>query len=224
MSLPRTVWRYWTGSPEPEWMVQCGRTWDRDGWEVVTLTEPPWPLVNQHLFDQAEELAPNHVGQLRADILRLEILEREGGVWVDTDFQLLTTIDDLCGGGPWLAWELQNRVLNQAIVASPAHDAWIQHLIDRLPASVEARKGSKPSVMSGPHFVTREWKYAKGWTALPERWFYPLTWKDAARGLAPVRFGRDVRAVHYFHNKRRENRKAMPDPSAVTTYAQPEPH
>lgn len=123
-----------------------------------------------------------------------------------------------------MAWEIQNRVLNQAIVAAPPHDPWVRHLIGRLADSVEQRKGAKPSLMTGPHFVTREWAHARDWTALPERWFYPLTWKDAARGLAPVRFGRDVRAVHYFHNKRRENRKAMPDPSAVTTYAQPEPH
>ena len=169
--IPKRIWRFWTGTPEPKWMKQCGDTWKQAGWSVTTLTKPPWKLRNQTLYDQAETIAPGHVGQFRADIFRLELLHRRGGVWVDTDFQLLTTIDDLMDGGPWLAWEIQDKWLNQAIIASPPDDPWLDHLIDVLPESVA--QGGRPNRMTGPQFVTRQFQHARGWKAMPQSWFYP---------------------------------------------------
>ena len=135
--IPRLVHRIWVGSDEPAWMRTCGETWNKPGWDVITYTAPPFVLENQDIYDAAEEYCPNHVGQLRADIMRLELLWNFGGVYVDTDYQLLTTIDDL-RDGPWLAWEVQDAWLNQAIVAAPPHDPWIRHLIDRAPYSTRS--------------------------------------------------------------------------------------
>lgn len=215
-ALPLNVWRFWTGSPEPEWMRQCGETWDQPGWQCVTLYEPPFTLRNQDVYDAADELAPNHAGQLRADVLRLELLHRYGGVWADTDFQLIRPIDDLMHS-PWLAWEIQDIWLNHAVIAAPPGDPWLDRLIRQLPHSVKVKAGKKPSVMTGPQFITPQWSHASGWAAYPQAWFYPLTWKQGAQGAVKYRFGKDVRAVHWWANKRQERGVRLPDPGKVKT-------
>ena len=93
--IPRMVHRIWVGSVEPDWMQACGQTWEQPGWHVATYNQPPFTLHNQEWYDQAADYAPHHTGQLQADLMRLELLWYFGGVYVDTDYQLLTTIDDL---------------------------------------------------------------------------------------------------------------------------------
>ena len=215
--IPRMVHRIWVGSVEPDWMQACGQTWEQPGWHVATYNQPPFTLHNQEWYDQAADYAPHHTGQLQADLMRLELLWYFGGVYVDTDYQLLTTIDDLCDAGPWLAWEVQDVWLNQAIVAAPPHDPWIELLIDEAPKSIRKRQGHKPNVMTGPQFVTRMWPQAHdGWSAYPEAWFYPLSWRDAANGVTEIGDAPDARALHFFANKRREKGQPMPTIRATT--------
>lgn len=201
--IPKTIHRVWVGGDEPEWQKACGRTWQRPGWEIRQYDRPPFGLQNQVLYDRAEELAPGYEGQFRSDILRLELLYWQGGVYVDCDFALITTIDDLLHVGAFLAWEVQGKWANNAIIGATRAHPFIGRLIDYLPDNVARQRGKKPNQMTGPQYVTRMLRrWGRGVTVYDQAMFYPLSWRD--HHVAVWTPTVEARAVHWFANKRQE--------------------
>jgi mannosyltransferase OCH1-like enzyme len=163
--------------------------------------------VNQDVYDRAEELAPrhpNHPGQLRSDVLRFEILYRFGGCWVDADFECLRPIDGLLDGvSAFAAWEEPDRWVAGGIMGATAGHPFIAALIDGLAANVEANRGRKPNMLSGPRYVTRVWQAFKAdVTVFPKRLFYPYLWSEIGR-YGPGDDWPDAWAVHHWSNRRR---------------------
>lgn len=215
MEIPRVVHRVWLGGPEPEWMRKLGRTWDRPGWtlrqwgahEIRLL----FPLRNQELYERAEEIAPSHVGQLRSDILRYEILHRCGGVYVDTDFELLRPIDELLAGVEcFFAWERPGRWINNAIIGATRRHPFLARLIDGLGANIaRRRRGARPNKLSGPQYVTGVWRdHPDGVRVFPRGWFYPYLWDELERAAEEFP---EAYCVHHWANRRRE--RGVPCPA-----------
>ena len=86
--IPPTFHQIWIGGkPLPEKYKKWQRTWKSvPGWRYKLWTDEDaekFPLVNRALFEQEKNMG------VRADILRMEILYQEGGVYIDTDFECL---------------------------------------------------------------------------------------------------------------------------------------
>lgn len=211
--VPRTVHRLWIGGPEPEWLAGFAATWERPGWTLRRWDDESvaelFPLRNQAVYDGAPAIAPDHVGQLRSDVLRYEILHRFGGVWVDADFECLRPIDPLLAGVEcFAAWEQPRRWINQAILGAVPGHPFIDSLIDGLPASVEANRGFKPNRMSGPQFVTAQWlHHGRGVKIFDRELFYPYGFAEIA-DHGPGEEWPNAYAAHHWGNRRRE--KAVP--------------
>lgn len=209
--IPRVFHRIWVGGPEPSWLEPFGRSWveHHPGWELRQWTDDNvsslFPLTNQRLYDQAETLAPNHVGQLRADVLRYELLWRRGGVYVDADFRCLRPLDGLIDGMDCFAtFEEQGRwVANGLMGAVPSHPT-IGHLIEGLDTSV-GDGGRRPAQMSGPQYLTKVWRRHGGMEVLDQRHFYPYSYRDVDTHPVDEQISDpEVYAVHVWHNRRRE--------------------
>jgi hypothetical protein len=157
-------------------------------------------------------LCPDHLGQLRGDLLRYEILERFGGVYVDADFECLRPIDGLLKGiDCFCAWEIQDRWINNAIIGSvPAHP-FIERLIRGLPASVRRNRGARPNRVSGPQYVTRSWRRDGARVKVFDQGiFYPYGYKEIA-SHGPGETWPKAYAAHHWANQRRE--RGVPCPS-----------
>ena len=174
MHIPKILHRIWLGGTSvPDTSRRYWDEWSRlhPGWQMNTWTDRNiWPLRNQDQFDRAAAPAQ------RADILRLEVLSRFGGVYVDTDFQPLRPLDDLMATTEcFLAREDDQWIAIGIMGAQPGH-GFIDHLIDALPGSFE--NGGSITEQTGPRFVTRgfwEWS-ALGHatpTIYPPELFYP---------------------------------------------------
>ena len=103
MNSNKTIWMYWEQGEENlknEYNKKCIKRWRNlhPTWDVRVLN-----------YDKALELIPdfkktNHLKvQLRSDYLRLALLEKYGGVWVDASVYPLMKLDD------WLENELQHN-------------------------------------------------------------------------------------------------------------------
>jgi hypothetical protein len=221
--VPRTIHRIWLGSDEPVWSRRFARTWQRPGWTVTTYYGIPAdlaPLANQRLYDEAPLIAPDHVGQLRSDILRLELLNAYGGVYVDADFECLRPIDSLLEGiDCFMAWEVPGRFAANGIMGAEAEHPFIRALIGGLEENIERhlrvyspKRRAKPNRLSGPQYVTRMLRRRGDVTVFDRDLFYPFGWEQIAdfqpNGNSAERFP-DAFAVHWWNNKRREGR----DPS-----------
>jgi hypothetical protein len=95
-------------------------SWKRHhpGWEVRLWTEEDLP---------EDPIRPEVLERLRApveraDILRLEILYRHGGVYVDTDLECRRPIDPLLEGERFVGVAIKpGRMTNTLIAAAPGH-------------------------------------------------------------------------------------------------------
>lgn len=85
--IPRTIHQIWLGSPVPEHLKKWMESWTKcKGWKYKLWTDEEikdFPIYNRRIFD----LRRNYAEQ--ANVLRYEILFREGGLYVDTDFECL---------------------------------------------------------------------------------------------------------------------------------------
>jgi hypothetical protein len=83
-ALPRRLWLYWEQGWEkaPELVRLCRRSWERHhpGWQIACLDgESAAALVPRALWEPRPGMRANH----KANLLRLQLLARRGGVWAD---------------------------------------------------------------------------------------------------------------------------------------------
>lgn len=213
--IPKLIHQVWLGGPLPDRFAPFIGSWHRlqPEWDYRLWQEEDLPeLQNQDLYDRAPELAPGFVGQLRADIVRYELLYLHGGVYVDTDMEALRPIDELLDGVEcFLGWEVENTWANNAIIgAEPLHDFLFQ-LIENLPANVAARTGRRPNWLSGPKYVTPQLALyrrqgGEGVHVYPREHFYPYAFNELDR--AGETFERSFTA-HHWDNQRKLRRKPL---------------
>lgn len=189
------------------------------GWEVTLWTDDlehsagsraharvlNW-LQNQDLFDRADEfVGPDEVGQFRADIARIEILHRYGGVYVDCDMEPRKPLDPLLEVECFAGFEdPKRRWVNNAVLGSIPGHPFLAALIEQLPESCEAARRAgirRPNRFSGPQFVTPIWSnwFRESVTVHPHTYFYPYSWAELDR--AGEEFP-DAYCVHHWNHRR----------------------
>ena len=170
-----------------------GRRCTRDGRLHAARVDLPAPR-NQHWFDAAPSPAA------RADIARLELLHRFGGVYVDTDMQPLRPLDDLVASTPCFLGREDSRWIGTGIIGATPHHPFITELVDRLGESIRSKPASPPNEVSGPKFVTAVYNSLRATekakvAIFPPELFYPYHFSE------PERAGEsfpDVYAVHHW--------------------------
>jgi mannosyltransferase OCH1-like enzyme len=119
--IPRVIHQIWIGpDPLPDEHRRWIETWRRrhPNWEHRLWTEDELP---------SDPIRPEVLERLRApveraDILRLEILYRHGGVYVDTDVECLRPVDEVLAGHDFVGVCLKpGRMTNTFIASVPAH-------------------------------------------------------------------------------------------------------
>jgi len=127
--------RGWTGvrrgpGPLPGWFAAHGESGAslNPGWEVRLWTEETIPEdlrrpeVRERLRVPAE----------RSDILRLEILWRHGGVYVDTDFECIRPLEPLVGGLDFFCAYLKPGQANNAFIGATSGHPILDRALDEL--------------------------------------------------------------------------------------------
>ena len=117
--IPRVFHQIWVGpDPTPEEFITYRQTWlaCNPGWELRLWTEENLPPD----LERREAYEKLRVPAERADILRVEILFRFGGVYVDADFECLRPIEDLLDGTDFFVAYLKPNRVNNAVIGSVA--------------------------------------------------------------------------------------------------------
>lgn len=186
--IPKIIHQIWVGTnPFPEKYKQWVRTWQSmPGWTYKLWTDADvqdFPMINRELYYKEKNFGT------RADILRLEILYREGGLYVDTDFECLrpelfeilnSSYDFYCGICPL---DCACLMLNNAIIASiPGHPI-LEASLRNIKLIYEEIQDTNMSwsnavLLKGPGLLTKMFleNANKGYIdiAFPPTFFYPL--------------------------------------------------
>lgn len=129
--IPQTIHQIWLGpDPLPEEHGPWIETWKKQhpSWEHRIWTEDDLP---------EDPIRPEILERLRApveraDILRLEILYRHGGIYLDTDLECLRPLDDVLGDEEFVGvCHKPGRITNTAIAAVPGHPL-LQRALDEV--------------------------------------------------------------------------------------------
>jgi mannosyltransferase OCH1-like enzyme len=171
--IPRILHQIWVGpDPLPEefaayretWRAHHG-AWEMRLWEEGTLpSDLRWPEAYERARTPAE----------RADLIRLELLWRFGGVYLDVDFECCRPIDDLLEGVELFAASLKpgGRTNNAMIGAIPAHPL-LGRALDR--ARIQEPGEPFDKTASGSLFFDSIISGQPGVTVMPAELFYPAT-------------------------------------------------
>ena len=141
-------------------------------WTEETLPDDPIrPEVLERLRSPIE----------RSDILRLDVLYREGGVYVDTDLECLRSFDDLIGVEEFVGTCFKpGRVTNTFIASAPGHP-----LLERALRELRPREfhGFDKQV-AGPPFLAKLVADCPELTLLEPPLLFPSTPEERERAFA----------------------------------------
>ena len=186
--IPRIIHQVWVGpNPLPQEFVRYRESWRRHhpDWEMRLWTEEnlPTDLVRKEVYERLRNPAE------RSDIIRLEVLYRFGGVYVDTDVECLRPIDPLLEedvdffagyiGTKHVGPKKLENAVNNALIAVEARHPVLERALREL-RPVTAYGVDKHG--TGPWFLTELLRDHPEVTIHPQELFYPST--DAERERA----------------------------------------
>lgn len=179
--IPRVFHQIWLGpEPLPRDHAEYQRTWTRrhPGWELRVWTEENLPpdLERKEIYELLRRPAE------RSDLLRLELLHRHGGVYVDTDFECRRSIEPLLEGARFFCAYIDPGRVNNALFGSvPAHP-----LLERAIREARPRTtfGPVDKEGTGPLFFNRLVAGEPGVTIFDAELFYPRTPAEVERAYA----------------------------------------
>src|SRR5271166_1277517 len=143
--IPRIIHQVWVGDSEMPPLAQ--------GWrEQMQRLHPDW---KHHLWTEStigqlpglELLGQCRSQSARANVVRLAAINVHGGIYLDSDCEVIRPLDDLLNHEAFAALEDPHYVCNAVFGAVPNHP-WIRWQIDNLPNYVARRPPWGPALMT----------------------------------------------------------------------------
>lgn len=217
--IPKIIHQIWIGPDAPPrefWNWQ--KTWQEmhPEWEYILWTDTEvneLQLVNQDLYDAQQNYGA------KADILRLELLDQFGGLYVDIDCECLHSFDtlhhlvDFYIGFFQVNFLRSSARVNNAVIGASPHNPLIKQAISMLSSIKNSRAHTEDEVVeqTGPSFITKVIKNhiysTKGIaTLLPANYFYP--WSGTRRKMKLL-VQPETMAIHYYAGTWHEHKKRI---------------
>jgi len=140
------------------------------GWEHITWRDPvdrsAFPLTSPYWRDC-------ETGAQLGDLIRAEDLLHRGGVYIDSDVEMLRSFDPLCGVEGFAAWEDEYHIPNAVMGFRPGHPAM------RKVVELAVRRRNRGTWNAGVGVTTEVFRDRDDMLLLPPGSFYPMHWKDA---------------------------------------------
>jgi mannosyltransferase OCH1-like enzyme len=167
---------------------RCIASWRRllPDYEVVAWTEDNSDLDNDYCRDTTARglwsKVSNHV--------RLDVLQRHGGLYLDTDVEVVRRFDDLLGLDCFLGFQLREPNvdwINNAVIGARAGHPFLAHCLRTLESvyRLHRRIPRGPEVVTAALYKAGLRRYGRqdlhAVTLLPRECFYPYAWTEPFR-------------------------------------------
>lgn len=130
--IPKIIHYCWFGRGEmPELVQNCIASWHTHmpDWEYRLWTEDKFDILSAPAYVQEAYAAKKYA--FVSDYVRLWALEREGGLYMDVDFEVYKPFDDLMNQYDAFAGyegSKKNPVM-MGVIAAQAHHPWIENMM-----------------------------------------------------------------------------------------------
>lgn len=167
--IPKIIHYIWVGSDVPEYIQNVI---DKNShffheYEVKIWTEENMPHLNafaQRAYDEQK-------WAFVSDYLRFKILHQEGGIYLDTDMEVLKPLDDLLEHSFFAGWDRTGKYVYAGIIGAKAADPYIKNILNRYDKVEEGGYSTSPEIMTECYV---EYKEKAGLRILESSYFYPL--------------------------------------------------
>jgi mannosyltransferase OCH1-like enzyme len=190
--IPKVFHRIWLGGSMPEEFVTYGDTWKthNPGWELKLWTEANLTTRYPDLVKRCRKY------RHEANIYRYELILREGGVYIDTDFECLKPIGPLIEGmEAFGAYQLNESsaegAINNGLFGAAPGAAFLEDVVKGIP---EVFNEEHP-LNCGPWYFTKVIQRHPEVRLFPSQVFYPYLWHELERRSETFK---DAYAVHHW--------------------------
>jgi hypothetical protein len=208
--IPKKLHYVWVGGPLPQEVTRYLDSWQR--------FSPDYELIHwgEHNIDPSlgdgfiERALRERKWAKVADAVRLWAVQEHGGIYFDTDVEVIRPLDSLlthrCFFGFQLKHDDADWVCNAAFGAEPGH--WfIRKALDRVLRIQPSHFGIERPTQFGPKLITRllreegldryseDGVMVKDVVVLPTDVFYPFTWEEE---FTPACITPRTLAVHFW--------------------------
>ena len=129
--IPKIIHYCWFGKGEmPELAMKCIESWHR------LMPDYEYKLWNEESFEVDSVPYTKEAFEFRkfafvSDYVRLWALEREGGLYLDTDVEVFKSFDDLLGYAAFAGFEGSKHLpVGTCVMATEAHGTWVREQLD----------------------------------------------------------------------------------------------
>lgn len=183
--IPWIVHRIWLDDPLPPLFAEYGERWRElhPTWQVIDWVDRKRlpPLQQEAVFRDAQRILPKDWKRFEADVLRLELLRRFGGLYVDADVEPFKSFDPLMRppGDAFAARSPQQiggrHPITNAVMAAKPHHRFITACLQGLPEAVRTYRNRSLARMIGPWHLTRTYRHMDEprLHLYPTEYFYP---------------------------------------------------
>ncbi|MBR1564534.1 MAG: glycosyl transferase [Paludibacteraceae bacterium] len=209
--IPKIIHYCWFGRGQmPELALRCIESWKHylPDYELRLWNEDTFDL---DMYQYAREAYDNRKFAFVTDVVRLWALNEYGGIYMDTDVEVLRSLDDLLELPAFTGYEasMSNAPVT-GIMASEAHGIWVREQL----AYYEGRHFLKPDgtldmttntqtisrIMQENGFIIdgKYGIYKDNMHIFPVDWFCPLT------STRVLKLTKNTRCIHHFAGSWRE--------------------
>lgn len=199
--IPRKIHYCWFGKGEyPEIVKRCMKSWKTycPGYEINLWNEDNYDVTKNRYIKEAYE---NKKWAFVSDYARLDIIYREGGIYLDTDVELIRALDDLlvyksffagdgCGinSGIGFGAEKGNRVVKILLEEYEGKGFIKDGKPDLTPCTVP---NTRPFLEHGYDPSAVDVQYFMGTTIFPTEYFSPMN------GMSELHITKNTYGIHY---------------------------
>lgn len=204
--IPKKIHYCWFGGAEKNELVKkCIDSWKKycPDYEIIEWNESNYD-INRHNY--MKEAYQNKKWAFVSDYARLDIIYSHGGFYLDTDVELVKSLDSLCDLNCFLAVESTNYIntglgfgaeKNSEVVKTLLEEYKGIHFLiskgiyDDLPCP---RRNTAPFIRHGFDKNTSEIQYILGATIYPKEYFCPLDYETKNMNITE-----NTISIHHFN-------------------------
>ena len=153
--IPKTIHYCWFGSGEmPELAKECIASWHKymPDWEYKLWSEDNFDVYS---FTYTEEAYSAGKYAFVSDVVRLWALQHEGGLYMDVDFEVYKSFDDLLGHKAFAGFEgSKHNPVMMGVCASKPHGHWVTEMLEAYNGRHFIRPDGEPDLTTNVQFIT----------------------------------------------------------------------
>ena len=199
--IPKIIHQIWIGADIPLFQALYMNRWKTmDGWRYMLWTND---YINEENFPKTfkyiekarrigKEEGKNKFAQI-ADLMRLEIIDRYGGVYADSTLEPLKHIGSLFEGHPGYKFVVSNedpcdwncvgnkrkKYVSNSFFAGVPHHPFLERILSEKVLEKIDFSSKLVNMETGPYFIRRHMRKSDGITFLPTDLIYPHGYETA---------------------------------------------